>query len=113
MLPLPFPLSSPPALRSLAPINELYRRRQRKKKNPTRTEMDVPPRSLDESLLLPFQREGVARGAAFGGRVLLADEMGLGKTVQALTMLRALSELHGEPPHASSSRRRRAPRMQL
>ncbi|EFN53502.1 hypothetical protein CHLNCDRAFT_136835 [Chlorella variabilis] len=34
--------------------------------------------------LYGFQREGVGRGVALGGRVLLGDEMGLGKTVQAL-----------------------------
>ena len=32
--------------------------------------------------LFPFQRQGIRRGVAVGGRTLLADEMGLGKTVQ-------------------------------
>ena len=36
--------------------------------------------------LLPFQREGVARGIAFEGRVLIGDEMGLGKTLQAIAI---------------------------
>ena len=44
----------------------------------------APPAHMDENLLLPFQKEGVARGVALNGRVLLADEMGLGKTVQAI-----------------------------
>ncbi|KAL4442762.1 hypothetical protein ABPG77_006756 [Micractinium sp. CCAP 211/92] len=34
--------------------------------------------------LYSFQRDGVRRGVAMGGRCLIADEMGLGKTVQAL-----------------------------
>ena len=42
--------------------------------------------AFDESKLLPFQREGVASGTAFGGRILLGDEMGLGKTVQAIAL---------------------------
>ena len=33
--------------------------------------------------LLPFQREGVAAGLRWRGRMLLGDEMGLGKTLQA------------------------------
>ena len=41
---------------------------------------------MDESLLLPFQREGVAAGVALGGRILIGDEMGLGKTVQAIAL---------------------------
>ena len=41
---------------------------------------------LNERLLLPFQREGLARALALNGRVLLADEMGLGKTVQAIAI---------------------------
>ena len=36
--------------------------------------------------LLPFQREGVEAGKAFGGRILLGDECGLGKTVQAIAL---------------------------
>ena len=41
---------------------------------------------LDEEKLLPFQREGVARGIEMGGRILIGDEMGLGKTVQAIAL---------------------------
>ncbi|KAL4424200.1 hypothetical protein ABPG75_001501 [Micractinium tetrahymenae] len=41
------------------------------------------PRDLWQRLY-SFQREGVRRGVAMGGRCLIADEMGLGKTVQAL-----------------------------
>jgi len=36
---------------------------------------------------LPYQRKGVRKIHAFGGRALLADEMGLGKTRQALRWL--------------------------
>ena len=42
---------------------------------------------LDPALyqaLMPFQREGVARGIELDGCILLADEMGLGKTLQAI-----------------------------
>jgi SWI/SNF-related matrix-associated actin-dependent regulator 1 of chromatin subfamily A len=34
--------------------------------------------------LYPYQKEGVRRIEAFGGRALLADEMGLGKSLQSL-----------------------------
>ena len=41
--------------------------------------MDAPALAgMDESKLLPFQREGVERGMALNGRILLGDEMGLG-----------------------------------
>ena len=78
----------------------------------------LPPLGSGESArrLRDYQEEGLRWmrvNHAQGRSVLLGDEMGLGKTAQAVSMLRALSELHGEPPHASSSRRRRAPRMQL
>lgn len=33
-------------------------------------------------MLFLFQRDGVRRGVAAGGRCLLGDDMGLGKTVQ-------------------------------
>ena len=36
--------------------------------------------------LLPFQREGVAAGLRWRGRMLLGDEMGLGKTLQAIAI---------------------------
>uniref|UniRef100_A0A7S3UFA5 Uncharacterized protein n=1 Tax=Picocystis salinarum TaxID=88271 RepID=A0A7S3UFA5_9CHLO len=49
------------------------------------------PRMLYEKLL-PFQKEGVQRGVAFGGRVLLADAMGVGKTVQAIAMASCFKE---------------------
>ena len=45
------------------------------------------PGSLDASLM-PFQREGVRRILAWGGRALLGDEMGLGKTLQAIAVAR-------------------------
>ena len=43
-------------------------------------------RSRLSAALLPFQREGVAKGVAWDGRVLLGDEMGLGKTLQAIAI---------------------------
>lgn len=39
-----------------------------------------------QSVLMPFQREGVLFGLARSGRVLIADEMGVGKTLQALAL---------------------------
>ena len=41
---------------------------------------------MDESKLLDFQKQGVARGVQLGGRILIGDEMGLGKTVQAIAL---------------------------
>jgi SWI/SNF-related matrix-associated actin-dependent regulator of chromatin subfamily A-like protein 1 len=41
----------------------------------------IPPDTWQR--LFPFQREGVRRCLALGGRCLLGDDMGLGKTVQA------------------------------
>ena len=41
---------------------------------------------MDETKLLPFQREGVQQGVALNGRLLIGDEMGLGKTVQAIAL---------------------------
>ena len=53
--------------------------------------VDKIPRMLYEKLL-PFQKEGVRRGIAFGGRVLLADAMGVGKTIQAIAMASCFKE---------------------
>lgn len=41
------------------------------------------------NMLYDYQREGVARLMALGGRGMLADEMGLGKTFQAIGLMRA------------------------
>lgn len=43
-------------------------------------------------MLYPYQRDGVARIMALGGRGMLADEMGLGKTFQAIGLIRAYPE---------------------
>ena len=45
---------------------------------------NIPPNIWQR--LFPFQREGVRRGVAHGGRCLLGDDMGLGKTVQARSL---------------------------
>uniref|UniRef100_A0A0A0L988 Helicase ATP-binding domain-containing protein n=1 Tax=Cucumis sativus TaxID=3659 RepID=A0A0A0L988_CUCSA len=45
-----------------------------------------------ESMLLPFQREGVRFILQHGGRALLADEMGLGKTLQAIAVAACVRE---------------------
>lgn len=45
-----------------------------------------------ESMLLPFQREGVRFILQHGGRALLADEMGLGKTLQAIAVAACIRE---------------------
>jgi len=46
-----------------------------------------------DGVLDDFQKEGVQRIEAFGGRALLADDPGLGKTPQCLMWLRAHPEL--------------------
>jgi superfamily II DNA or RNA helicase len=65
-----------------------------------RVELKPPPLGALESVLRPYQKEGVAwlhflRANGFGG--ILADEMGLGKTLQVLAHLNALK------PHATPS----------
>ena len=55
--------------------------------------LDPPPLGALETVLRPYQKEGVAwlrflRANGFGG--ILADEMGLGKTLQVLAHLDAL-----------------------
>ncbi|XP_038876341.1 SWI/SNF-related matrix-associated actin-dependent regulator of chromatin subfamily A-like protein 1 isoform X2 [Benincasa hispida] len=45
-----------------------------------------------ESMLLPFQREGVRFILQHGGRAILADEMGLGKTLQAIAVAACIRE---------------------
>ncbi|MDB6017237.1 MAG: ywqA [Pedosphaera sp.] len=54
--------------------------------------LELPPLGELESVLRPYQKEGVAwlhflRTNGFGG--ILADEMGLGKTVQVLALIRS------------------------
>lgn len=44
------------------------------------------PKHLD-SILHPYQKEGVRMIEQFNGRALLADEMGLGKTIQSISWL--------------------------
>ncbi|KAL6657041.1 hypothetical protein ACP70R_004821 [Stipagrostis hirtigluma subsp. patula] len=45
-----------------------------------------------ESMLMPFQREGVRFVLQHGGRALIADEMGLGKTLQAIAVASCLQD---------------------
>lgn len=49
------------------------------------------PRHL-ESVLMPFQKEGVEFVFEKNGRALIGDEMGLGKTIQALTYMEMTSK---------------------
>ncbi|MEO5804622.1 MAG: SNF2-related protein [Verrucomicrobiota bacterium] len=63
----------------------------RAKQQSGETKIECPPLGDLESVLRPYQKQGVAwmhflRGNGFGG--ILADEMGLGKTLQALAFLR-------------------------
>lgn len=63
--------------------------------------IECPPLGDLESVLRPYQKEGVAwlhflRENGFGG--ILADEMGLGKTLQTLAYLRNCCSRHGEAP---------------
>lgn len=57
---------------------------------PAPVELDF---GLLDSALDEFQKDGVRRIEAFGGRALLADDPGLGKTPQCLTWLRLHPEL--------------------
>ncbi|MDB6064562.1 MAG: helicase [Pedosphaera sp.] len=66
--------------------------------------LDAPPLGKLESVLRPYQKEGVAwlnflRRNGFGG--ILADEMGLGKTLQVLALMSSR--------HATRSEERLAP----
>lgn len=67
--------------------------------------LEPPPLGALESILRPYQKEGVAwlrflRANGFGG--ILADEMGLGKTLQVLAHLDALKRAKENPGGAPS-----------
>jgi SNF2 family DNA or RNA helicase len=71
------------------------------------TKPECPPLGHLESVLRPYQKQGVAwlsflRTNGFGG--ILADEMGLGKTLQALAFLRSC-RIAGEESLTSSEPR--------
>jgi SNF2 family DNA or RNA helicase len=67
--------------------------RERAAKQSGEAKLECPPLGDLESVLRPYQKQGVAwlgflRENGFGG--ILADEMGLGKTLQALAHLKAV-----------------------
>ncbi len=67
--------------------------RERAAKQSGEAKLECPPLGALETVLRPYQRQGVAwlrflRENGFGG--ILADEMGLGKTLQALAFLNSL-----------------------
>jgi SNF2 family DNA or RNA helicase len=76
--------------------------RERAAKQSGEATLQCPPLAELESVLRPYQKQGVAwlqflRENGFGG--ILADEMGLGKTLQALAFLRFTREQDpGGPP---------------
>lgn len=66
--------------------------RDRASKQSGETQLECPPLGTLETVLRPYQKQGVAwlgflRENGFGG--ILADEMGLGKTLQTLAFLRS------------------------
>lgn len=72
----------------------------------SRTPSHMPPLGPLETVLRPYQREGVAwiwslRNNGFSG--VLADEMGLGKTLQVLAALAALRPASATPPASPPS----------
>ena len=74
--------------------------RDRAAKQSGETKMSCPPLGPLESVLRPYQKEGVAwlhflRENGFGG--ILADEMGLGKTLQTLAYLATINREPGRP----------------
>ncbi len=76
--------------------------RDRAAKQSGEAKLDCPPLGKLESVLRPYQKQGVAwlrflRENGFGG--ILADEMGLGKTLQALAFL---NSVRNETPKAHS-----------
>ena len=69
--------------------------RDRAAKQSGEAKLDCPPIGDLESVLRPYQKQGVAwlhflRANCFGG--ILADEMGLGKTLQTLAFLRFIRQ---------------------
>lgn len=69
--------------------------RDRAAKQSGEAQLDCPPLGDLETVLRPYQKQGVAwlhflRANRFGG--ILADEMGLGKTLQTLALLRFIRQ---------------------
>jgi len=74
--------------------------RDRAAKQSGDAKLECPPLGDLESVLRPYQKQGVAwlgflRENGFGG--ILADEMGLGKTLQALAFLNSLPKANSKP----------------
>jgi superfamily II DNA or RNA helicase len=77
--------------------------RDRAAKQSGEARLECPPLGQLESVLRPYQKQGVAwlqflRVNGFGG--ILADEMGLGKTLQTLAFLRSLKTASDKNPPA-------------
>ncbi len=75
--------------------------RDRAAKQSGEAKLDCPPLGDLESVLRPYQKQGVAwlhflRANGFGG--ILADEMGLGKTLQTLAYLKTCRPRQEEAP---------------
>ena len=75
--------------------------RERAVKQSGETKLTCPPLGDLETVLRPYQKQGVAwlqflRENGFGG--ILADEMGLGKTLQALAFLRSRRREEADGP---------------
>ena len=75
--------------------------RERAARQSGETRLDCPPLGDLETVLRPYQKQGVAwlqflRENGFGG--ILADEMGLGKTLQTLAFLRQCTQRPGQKP---------------
>jgi superfamily II DNA or RNA helicase len=79
--------------------------RDRAAKQSGEARLECPPLGDLESVLRPYQKQGVAwlhflRANGFGG--ILADEMGLGKTLQTLAFLKTCSSRREEAPVAKA-----------
>ena len=79
--------------------------RERAAKQSGETKLTCPPLGDLETVLRPYQKQGVAwlgflRENGFGG--ILADEMGLGKTLQTLAHLRRTQSVASATPHPAS-----------
>lgn len=80
--------------------------RERAAKQSGEAKLECPPLGDLETVLRPYQKQGVAwlaflRENGFGG--ILADEMGLGKTLQTLAFLNALRRTGGETGDESAA----------
>jgi superfamily II DNA or RNA helicase len=89
--------------------------RERARQQAGETRLECPPLGDLESVLRPYQKEGVAwlrflRENGFGG--ILADEMGLGKTLQALAHLQSrtgVAPISGKTGEKTGDRRDACP----